>query len=351
MKLGLFSSGWLLHDSIQLGASDFWRLAVPGRELFRNGWDVTLARQINARGDGTLVLLDEAGNWHDDCEIILMQRWMGEKMPAAIRRARAVGQVIVNDVDDYFWDIPRSNVARQHTDPTRHPAYNRDIYRATIKASDAVTVSTPFLARALERWGPPVHLIRNYIALDRWSAKPPGERIGWVGAIPWRGADLQILAPTVVPWLRERGEPFYHGGHLENGRSARELLRYENVVTLSATDLPRYPQLWDPLGVALVPLENSTFNQAKSFVKGLEACARGVPFIASNHSEYRWLGAGRIVRRPREWVEHLDVLRDPAVRIAEGAANRERAEELSIERNWTEWDVVLRDVARVPTAA
>ena len=111
-----------------------------------------------------------------------------------------------------------------------------------------------------------------------------------------------------------------------------------------ATDLPSYPRLWDPLGVALIPIENSSFGAAKSWCKGLEACARGIPIIASAHPEYEALGVARIVRRPRDWVRHLEELSDPDLRAAEGLANRARAQELSITNHWQEWDDALRGV-------
>ena len=340
----MYSSGWSAPGPVQFGASDYWRLAIPGRELARNGWHVTPAKQIQAARDGTLIVQDEQGTLHDDCDVILWHRWMGEGAADAIRRARATGQIVVNDVDDYYWAIPQSNTAKAFTDPRRNPQYNREIYRDVIKASSLVTVSTPFLKRALERWGPPVEIVPNFITLDRWPAKAPGKLIGWVGNISWRGADLQILTSSVIPWLRERGLPFYHGGHM-NDRSAKQLLGYDNVTVRPGVDLPSYPRLWDPLRIALIPIEMSTFGHAKSWVKGLEACARGIPFIATDHPAYRELGVGRLAKKPRDWTRHLDELQDPDVYAKEAAACRARAQELSIGRNWQEWDVVLRAAA------
>ena len=271
-KLGLFSSGWVNGDSVQFGASDFWRVAVPARELSRQGWDVAAGRQLRSADDGTIIVVDEHGGVHDDCDVLLLQRWMGEGMPEAILRARAAGQFVVSDLDDQFWAIPRGHTARDFTDPKFNPTYNREIYRKVLAASSLVTVATPYLARLVERWGPPVRLIRNYVPLDLWRSRPPGRLIGWVGAIPWRGADLQLLTPTVIPWLRERGLPFYHGGHMNaQPRSASQILGYDRVTVRPATDLPSYPRLWDPLGVALIPIENSSFGAAKSWCKGLEA--------------------------------------------------------------------------------
>lgn len=337
-KLGLYSTSWQLHDQLQFGASDFWRLAVPGRELARNGWNIVLGREIQAAtGDGRFMLKDEYGGIHDNCDIVLMQRYMGENAVSAIKRAQATGQTIVNDVDDFYWAFPRTHVSRNMVDSK--DSHNTKHYREILKASSFVTVSTPWLQKAISKWNPDVRVARNYVPLDKWEPKPPGEYIGWVGVIPWRDTDLQQLLPTVIPWLKEHNRPFYHGGEWPDGRKARDILGHRTITRL-ATPLPDYASLWDPLQIALIPLENSTFNQAKSWCKGLEACARGIPYISSKHAEYEALG-GRIARRPYEWAKHLDELQDPSVYAEECAQSRARAEELSMDRNWREWESVL----------
>lgn len=348
-KLGLFSSGWAAGSVVQFGGSDFWRLAVPARELAKHGWDIVPGREVQQRRDGELVLRDESGVLHDGFDVVLWQRYMGAGGAEILRRARAVGQAIINDVDDYFWALPRGHIAHLGTDPRRNADYNRDHYRATLKASTLVTVSTQWLANALGRWGPPMRVVRNYIALDLWPTRPPGQHVGWIGVIPWRGADLEILSSTVIPWLRERKRPFYHGGDMPDARPAREILGYEQMITRAAQPIPNYPSLWNPLRVALAPIETSSFGLAKSWCKGLEGCARGIPVIASDHPEYRALRAPGVflAKRPADWVRHLEALEDPAVFAPLCAANRARAEELSIAKNWQAWDEVLREAIRL----
>ena len=78
--------------------------------------------------------------------------------------------------------------------------------------------------------------------------------------------------------------------------------------------------------VGLVPLTRSPFNEAKSYLKGLEYAAAGIPFIATPTEEYRLLhraGVGRLAETPDEWRDHATQLLDPAVRVAE--AERQRA--------------------------
>jgi hypothetical protein len=119
------------------------------------------------------------------------------------------------------------------------------------------------------------------------------------------------------------------------------------VITRDGTDITTYPSLWNALGIALIPIELSSFGLAKSYVKGLEACARGIPFIATRHPEYEELGAGLLAKRTWEWTAHLDALQDPEVYAQHAVTNRARAEALSITNNYQRWidvfDEALRD--------
>ena len=106
----------------------------------------------------------------------------------------------------------------------------------------------------------------------------------------------------------------------------------------------------------MIPLEDTPFNRSKSWVKGLEACAMGLPFVASKLPEYESLGVGRLVdqRKPnadQEWIDALLDLLIPSNRVAESARNRARAEELSIGRNWQVWDAVYREFVPAAVAA
>lgn len=349
----MFSAEWCVGPQINLGGSDYWRLALPAAKLYENGWDVKFARNLAEGPDGRLAIQNTEGEWLQDRDVIVIQRWMGEGTAERILRAREAGQIVVSEVDDDYWNFPEAHAARTVTDPKVNASSNREHYRASIEASSLITVSTPYLAREIEAWGPPVKVIRNYIDCDFWPLRPPGDFVGWVGGLPWRGNDLQLLRDTVVPWLRARGQFFYHGGDVTRfhpgsaGIDAK--LGYERVTTKALCSLFEYPGLWEPLRTALIPMEDTPFNRSKSWVKGLEAAARGVPFIVSDHAEYRELGIGRLVETPEDWGRHLDELEDPDVYAAEVAANRERAEELDISRHWRDWATVLREGVALPS--
>lgn len=347
-RVAMFNAEWCVGPQINLGGADYWRLALPASKLFENGWDVKFARNLAEGPDGRLAVQDTSGDWLFDRDIVILQRWMGKDTARRLTAARATGQVIINDVDDHYWDFPEVHAASTSTDPSVNEDFNREHYRETVTASSLITVSTDHLAKELESWGPPVAVVRNYIDCDFWPERPPGDYVGWVGGLPWRGNDLQLLRETVVPWLRKRNQFFYHGGdvsHIGIGQpTAVERLGYDRVTTAPLTLLFNYPSLWEPLRVALIPIDDTTFGQSKSWVKGLEACARRIPFIYSAHDEYEGLGVGLRVDEPEDWVRHLESLEDPAFYAEEVERNYARALELDIDLNWDRWAKVLMSV-------
>ena len=337
------------------GGTYYYRMAMPAMELAKHGYDSLLSYAVTSASDGHLRVLGVDQEWHDDCDVVVFQRWMGADGVRMADRARACGQLVVQDVDDHFWALPKTNIAHKTTDPKSNPDFNRDHYRRMIDASDAVICSTPQIASYLS--GPaPTFLCRNAIDIDRWAARDPGcdGMVGWVGGIAWRGNDLPLLRGVLAPFLEKYQLPFYHGGHSDEPGvpSAWDQLGI-NTDRVKCCGNPivkiaEYPNIWAPIGLAVIPLEDCTFNRAKSWLKGLEASACGVPFIASRLPEYEAVGVGRLAKTRGEWRQHLEELLDPDVRRGEGAINRARAEELSIGNQWGQWDRVFRQLGVTP---
>ena len=196
----------------------------------------------------------------------------------------------------------------------------------------------------------------------------------------------QLRCANIGEWLAYHNLPIYHGGdsplpsaevtkrrmaaHQEWLQTLPENMRaafpgpqmpdttvprfYEQmgidptrVKCIAAPLVPiwEYPNLWKPINVSLIPLERVPFNFAKSWLKGLESCAAGVPYIVSAKvHEHQLLldegSAGREARndKPRQWLEHLTDLLDPDVRAEEGKINRSVAELHHIGDRWVDWD-------------
>ena len=87
-----------------------------------------------------------------------------------------------------------------------------------------------------------------------------------------------------------------------------------------------YPLLMT-MDVGIVPLRHTPFNQAKSYIKGLEYAAAGIPFVAQSIDAYDQLrkqyGFGITARKASEWIKVLRRMRDPQFRAEQSALNLE----------------------------
>jgi hypothetical protein len=279
---------------------------------------------------------------------LLMQREVLEAMPLA----QKMGQKIVVDVDDWFDGLAVTNRAYQATDPQKSPDNNREIYAQIIMQADAVITSTPFLFDYYAAKRDNVFMVRNGIDIERWKPRTPRMnhrlRLGWVGATPWRSADLETLSPFLGRYLIDRKIGFHHSGHTENGAplANRQLGIPDNISrTLPLVPIDSYPQLFAPIDIGIIPLNNIPFNHAKSFIKGLEYAAAGVPFISSYSPEYKFLadkGIGRVAYTAEDWIYHMDELRITQIRKDEIGHNLEMLKDFSMDKRGDDWDATFR---------
>lgn len=366
LRIGAFTTDWSHQRPIEgvtfktapkYGGTCWYRIAMPGYELAKHGHSFVLGLTIFPAPDGSLAIEDIHGERHFGCDVIWLQRWMHREAPHLIRQARATGQVVIQDVDDHFWGLPTTNVAFINTHPKSNPDFNRDHYWAAIAASDGITCSTQYLADRVAKLHRPTFVCRNAIDLARWAVNDVGDEqatAGWVGGIPWRGSDLQILRGVIGPYLEAHDFAFYHGGHTPdpNFPSAVEQLGIDPTKVKCSTaplvDIADYPSLWTPLDISLIPLDDIPFNHGKSHLKALDSSAAGVPWIAPAwHEEYQWFSEhkyGRLAKRADQWRKHLEALADPVTRKTEGAMARERAEREDISLRWVDWEAAFDQI-------
>ncbi len=206
------------QKTMSFGGTFYYRGAMPLMELAKHGHDVKISWKFNVAPDGHIRMMDTDGEWFDP-EVVWTQRWMHKDGAEQMRRARAAGQIVVADLDDGFWNLPKSNIAADTTSPKNNPEFNRDHYLKVLAAGDAITVSTDALAKDMERLCPgvPVFICKNAIDLELWKTHDPRQDgfIGWVGGIQWRAKDLHVLRPSLPKFLIDNDLPIYHGGDSE----------------------------------------------------------------------------------------------------------------------------------------
>lgn len=286
-------------------------------------------------------------------DVVVLKLIMHKKVADFMERAKEIGQKIVVDIDDHFHGLSEANRAYQATDPAKNPDQNRDHYFRIIDNSDAIITSTPFLRDFHAGRHKNVYMVRNGIDVGRWSRRKDRSArnpvVGWVGATPWRSNDLESIAPFFGNVLRKNKMKFHHSGHTQNATFAHEQLQLDPKICSIEPMRPilSYPKMFERIDIGIVPLSDVSFNHAKSYIKGLEYAAAGVPFVASDAPEYRYLadnGVGRVASTPEEWEHHLSELSDPKNRKMEVAKNLENIPAFTMKKTGNGWNSTFSSI-------
>ena len=281
-------------------------------------------------------------------DIIQVKLLMHQAIPQLFRIHQAKGQRVVVDIDDFHFDLHEENIAHAATNPHANPVNNRAHYEAGIRAADVVTVSTAFLANFYSRRCRDVRLVRNGVDAERFHVVTQPERptYGWLGGTLWRSGDLELLRDWLPQFVKDHRVRVHHSGHIPGDpRHMGVRVGLKRVHTTSMRTISQVPHMLDPIHVGLVPLARNPFNEAKSFLKGLEYAVAGIPFIATPTEEYRLFheaGIGRLAETPDEWRDHAVELLDPEVRVEEAIRQRRIAvEQFHIDQRGPEWDTAI----------
>ena len=349
----------------------WYRLLFPARALARRrGWLWWNAPYVAARnphaGRGGVRLAIHYGRWEQDgrgvrlvedlfswlrraeFDVLVMQPRDEPDWPDVIGELRAQGKRVLVDVDDVWFGLPPWNPG------SGKPAAAVEAMEANIRAADAVSVSTPALAKIVQGLNANVRVIRNRLDWGMWADTPPVYerpsrrlRVGWVGSAHWRKGDLRVLQGVLGPWLEQHPDvEFVAAGD----PSVHDILRVPDGqrVSVAETEFQNMDlaDIVATMDVGVVPLDLSDekarrLNECKSHLKGMEYNACGIPFVASPTESYRWWTArglgGLLAGTPGQWRAGLDTLTDDAVRVAMGKQGRRAAEGFSIQEGVDEW--------------
>lgn len=280
---------------------------------------------------------------------IMLKLIMDRSTPKQIELAKNLRQRIIVDIDDYYPGLTPANRAYHQTHPENNKMVNRDNYQRVIDAADTLTVSTPFLLEHHSATHPDVRLVRNGVNPFQFTPVKIYDRkpiLGWTGSTAYRNNDLEQLQEWLPDFLEEHDLTFHHAGHSPDNPSFAEVAGVNplRVTTSPIVPIPEYASGFR-FDIGIVPLNDIPFNHAKSNIKGLEYASAGIPFIASDVPEYRFLhesGAGRIAQTPSDWVSHILTFMDHRVRQHEANVAREIVHTFwSIEQRAEEWRAVF----------
>ncbi len=283
-----------------------------------------------------------------------------------IATLRSTGVPCAFDVDDLIFDpdlrddIPALRLLPPDEARLWLEGVNR--YRTTLEACDAYIGSTQALVdHAATVTGLPTYRFTNGVGQvlarrsDRELRRPrrPGPpRIGYFSGTTTHDEDWFYVEPSVIEVLDAHPEAeLWLGGHLPESAALDALgERLVRIPFLPWLDLPG--ALRD-LDVNLAPLApGSSFNEAKSAIKWLEAALVEVPTVATPTEPFREAivhgDSGLLAATPGEWIDALDLLLgSPSERARIGARSRRRAlltwsPELQAER----YEAILGEIVR-----
>jgi glycosyltransferase involved in cell wall biosynthesis len=305
------------------------------------------------------------------CDLYVTQQRKEEGFFNNIKKWREEGSKVISDADDWYLGVPTYNPAfskiigfdykYEASDygikctRTKQP-YSLAAMLKSFALSDALTVSTPFLAEGYARYNKNVYVLRNYLNWDMWKDITPAYeqkreriRIGYMGDAKWHSKDLEVVR-GLGEWLRENhpNVDFVSAG----GELTHDILKIPEDQRITYPKIHfremKLPEITATFDIGIVPLELNKFNEGKSHLKGMEYAACGIPTVVSPTESYRyWIDdeIGFTVKKNRNFYQYLDLLiNDTELRIKMGKAARKKAREHSIDKHVKEWEEVYTSV-------
>ena len=354
----------MLHR--QQSAVGSYRTWVPARYLMSKGHEVTywedapyrhkIGRDKDARHKW---LMDHQGEF----DIIWVDRAMDEQELgefAGLRHYSPDARMIV-DFDDDFTNIPHWNTAHKGFLPGQ-PL--REYGLMHLALSEMATVSTKVLAKRFRHLTHRIMPLLNCIDPADWDnlpvcpdrAKDPHLRILYGGASGHYGdldearegiqavldkppCPIRLICFGALPgWLHEASRTY-------PGR----------VISQPWVPFSYYPRAvaWGGFDVAIAPLADHIFNEAKSNIKWLEAGIQGISFLCSDVGPYKAIpseAAIKVDNTSAQWAQGLrEMLKDANLR----KRLRTRANEI-VRRDWTvdqmgqQWENAIEEACKRP---
>jgi len=391
------------------GGCGHYRLIWPWREVARQFGDEIEVLWVDEMQEKTLIEW-AGGPWGDGeptqyhvpqrildmpaIDVAVFQRPLHSKLTHYFRLLQERGIIVVVDIDDNFDRISPQNVAWYSVEPhwMQHdevqkiarifgnvtvtkrttigewhyvPAHEGATHRRNIKNAlrhtDLLITSTPALARHYGEYARNTIVIDNYVSKEWCDYSHPHNVVpivGWTGSVATHPNDLQQLRASVTQVRKSEDVPTFMWKVVGTGKGVAVRMGEEPDATTDWVDLTsgEYMRQYATFDIALCPLEDSAFNHAKSWLKGIEAAAVGVVPIMSPLSEYRRLnadGVGLLAKRPRDWERHLrTLLTNQTMREDLAAHGREVVrQKYTMEDNAYRWAEALLHTVKTRAAA
>lgn len=185
------------------------------------------------------------------------------------------------EIDDYINDVPVENAGYEQMQPGSRRCR---IAMEQMRQSDALIVSTPYLAEQYKGRNEHIYVIPNSMDLKAWDAasqrKTAGRlRIGWIGG-GTHNADLEMVKPALEEIVSKNENVWFYCIH-GAPKSFEGIPRFYWTRKWSKINLyPRFMASFK-FDIGIAPLVDNNFNRGKSNLRWLEYSALKVPCVAS----------------------------------------------------------------------
>lgn len=214
------------------------------------------------------------------------------------------------------------------------------------KIADAITTTTPHLVEEHQRFNKNVYLLPNYIDMEVYDniskSACEGVNVGWAGTVTHYG-DFSMLEGWINTLTSKYKDIRWVIGNDENiYKSFLKDVDEKQKIFMPGTSIEEYPNMLSGFDIGLVPLADNQFNQSKSWIKGLEYSASGIPVIASDTESYKMFGEGNeglfLARKPKHWGKYISMLiEDEKLRLEMGRKAKEHARKYDMKANIGKW--------------
>jgi hypothetical protein len=302
----------------------YYRFWQPYKQLTeKSGHLVAIPYPQNVPYDPTLPEVEEM-------DVVAQQRPHGERGLKEWTRWKGRTKLVYesdDNVSDADTNLPHWQTPRMVNTTTE-----------CARLADLVTVSTEPLAERLRRVNDNVLVIPNYVHEDLLRFERPHRdktTICWAGG----ATHLQDLAMVQQPLngVLDTTDADIHF----IGEDFRSLFGHRGRFT------PFHQSVWSYYGnidgdLAIIPLRETEFNRARSYIKALEYAALGIPVVASNIEPYRDFVVdgvtGYLANTEAQWSMRVaELVRDPQMCGEMGLKAKELARGYTIQQHWPKW--------------
>lgn len=216
-------------------------------------------------------------------DVILIHRLFPSKFTEkTLRSIISLGIPVVFDLDDLFLDVPSCH----------HPTYHKfaPYIKWILKEADIITVSTSPLKESLSKYtSRPIYVTPNILDFNLFASPPRlrDTRFNFlISGTPTHQRDWAIIEEPIVEILKIYGEKVNVAFF---GDVPKRFIDHPSVNIIDFQ--PNYKNYATQLKVldvhaALMPLEDTKYNQCKSNIKWLEYSAAGIPGAYSDITPY-----------------------------------------------------------------